>query len=219
MRAYRIMRSCRPHGAGHDSERFWQQAEVAPIVFFPWYQTGARWIAEARVLYDDEALYWRISTTGDHAIVGRYTKPNDPVCRDSCAEFFLQTSTQPGAGYLNFEINCVGTMLLFLGAGRHGRLPVGDELASQVSIRHSVVGPTKAEAHGDDAWHVEASVPLDVLAEMTGCPRPARGTEWRGNFYRCADDSSNPQWSCWNLVETDDPDFHRPEYFGRLLFG
>ena len=45
------------------------------------------------------------------------------------------------------------------------------------------------------------------------------GSEWRGDMYRCADGTSNPLYNCWSPIGTATPDYHRPEYFGRLIFG
>ena len=219
MKTYTINRARLACTPAQDAGDFWSQADVANLDFFPWYQAGAKWSAEARVLYDNERLYWRIATSGDHDIVAQRTRPNEPVSLDSCAEFFLQPGQQPGVGYFNFEINCVGAMLLAHGTGRHGRVFLPSHVAQQVRIRHSMPGPTKQRAPGDDSWHIEATVPLRALADYAKVPLPSSGAEWQGNFYRCADDSSNPQWSCWNLIEIETPDFHRPEFFGRLLFG
>ena len=38
----------------------------------------------------------------------------------------------------------------------------------------------------------------------------------RGNFYKCGDLTATPHWGSWNPVGTGAPDFHRPEYFGKM---
>ncbi|MGH2565575.1 MAG: carbohydrate-binding family 9-like protein, partial [Ginsengibacter sp.] len=38
------------------------------------------------------------------------------------------------------------------------------------------------------------------------------------NFYKCGDKLPKPHFLTWNTVETEDPDFHAPEYFGSMEF-
>jgi hypothetical protein len=38
----------------------------------------------------------------------------------------------------------------------------------------------------------------------------------RGNFFKCADESSHPEWASWSPV--DRLDFHRPHCFGTIRF-
>ena len=38
------------------------------------------------------------------------------------------------------------------------------------------------------------------------------------NFYKCGDKQVEPHYLSWNPVLTDNPDFHRPEYFGKVIF-
>ena len=47
---------------------------------------------------------------------------------------------------------------------------------------------------------------------------PTEDTLWRANVYKCADKSSHPHWLTWNRVDRVKPDFHRPEFFGTLVF-
>lgn len=217
MKIYYVRRASAPYEEGDPEGRFWSRAEVAKVDEFPWYESGERWRAEARLLYDDEHLYFRMDSWDRH-IVGLHTEPNQPVYLDSCAELFIKPGTAPELGYFNFEINCVGTMLLAFGTGRAGRVFVTPELARQVHIWHSIPGPVKYETAEDRFWAVEAVIPFAVMRAYTELLPPMPGSEWRGNFQRCADGSSNPQWSCWNRIETERPDFHRPEFFGRLVF-
>ena len=43
-----------------------------------------------------------------------HRRTNDPVCKDSCLEAFLNFKPQsPESGYLNFEANALGTQLCY----------------------------------------------------------------------------------------------------------
>ena len=71
----------------------------------------------------------------------------DPVCTDSCVEFFVQP--KPNRGYLNFEINAGGTLLLHYVTdptpgpnGFRGCEPVPWELGQKVRIASSLPAQT-----------------------------------------------------------------------------
>ena len=38
-----------------------------------------------------------------------------------------------------------------------------------------------------------------------------------GNFYKCGDATLLPHYLSWSQIDTEQPDFHRPEFFGELL--
>lgn len=48
-------------------------------------------------------------------------KANGPVYLDSCLEAFVMFYPQYTEGYINFEMNALGTLLLQFGEGRHDR--------------------------------------------------------------------------------------------------
>ena len=222
METYTIHRATLPWDPGgtaaDGAAAFWAGAQEAAVGQFPWYTGGEKWQAVAQLLYDDQRLYARMVSRGDHHIVAAHTQPNQSVYMDSCGEFFLQPGADPALGYFNVEINCVGTMLMAHGHQRHGRVFLRPELTEQVIIWTSVPGPVKHASPDDDAWEIQVAIPYAVLRAHVAFPTPAPGSEWRGNFYRCAEGTPNPQYSCWSPIGTDAPDYHRPEYFGRLLF-
>ena len=39
------------------------------------------------------------------------------------------------------------------------------------------------------------------------------------NFYKCGDLTVNKHYLAWQPVGTERPDYHRPEYFGPMVFG
>lgn len=198
----------------------WNKADAAPIASYVWARPAdpPRPDAEARLLYTSTQLYVRFEVRSP-TVIARALKPNELVCLDSCVEFFVAPD---GINYLNFETNCVGTLLLWIGPDRNNRRIVDLADAAMVKIattlpRGSAI-PEATPAPGD-GWRVEYSIPFDLLAKYTGRPAPESGTIWRANFYYCADNlPPAPQWGSWNPVNCPAPDFHRPEYFGELQF-
>ncbi|NLS79637.1 MAG: hypothetical protein GXY76_20510 [Chloroflexi bacterium] len=218
MNTYIVRKARLPYDPEVNNQQFWDVADKAQVDVYRWYQSGEKWEAFAQLLYDADKLYFRMVSRNDHQIVAVSSQPNQPVYKDSCGELFISPGPDVSIGYFNFEINCVGAMLLAFGTGRQGREFLRPELARQVAVWHSVPGPTKAPSADDCCWEIQAAIPLAVLRAYVGFATPKLGDVWRANFQRCADGSANPQWATWNPIETPQADFHRPEFFGQLLF-
>ena len=58
---------------------------------------------------------------------------------------------------------------------------------------------------------------FEVLDKLFGKVDYVSGYTFKGNFYKCGDETDYPHFGMWNPVGTEKPDFHRPEYFGELI--
>jgi hypothetical protein len=199
----------------------WQQAEDARIDQYHAASSGHRPVARARLLYDDAHLYLRFRVE-DRYVVARHTRFQDPVWRDSCVEFFVQP--RPSSGYFNFEINCGGALLCSYiedptrtpdGFAKFTRL--GPEHGERIRITHSLPPVVAPEQTGPVVWHIACQIPLAVLEAYTGPLGSPAGQAWRGNFYKCADDSSHPHWASWAPIG-EALNFHQPGCFAPLRF-
>ncbi len=173
---------------------------------------------EFKAAYDDAALFliFRVEDRFVRAVAGAH---QDPVCRDSCVEFFFSPGTDVDGGYFNLEMNCGGTMLFhFQRVPRKDPQPMPESACRRVSIAHSMPARVDPELPGPVTWVVEYRLPLEVLAGYREVAKPAPGVEWRANFYKCADDTSHPHWLTWAPVSRPKPDFHVPDSFGVLEF-
>jgi hypothetical protein len=177
----------------------------------------ARFLVE----YEDAGLYvsFRVS---DRYVICRNTEPQSPVCKDSCVEAFLQP--KPDAGYLNFEVNCGGTMLLYYVTDAtkfrtpvKGFKPVAAELLAKVRIEHSMPRQILDEIGTPVEWSVDYFVPNEVFEAHVGALGPPGVRMWRGNFFKCADSSSHPHWGSWSPIGQA-LNFHVPEYFAPIHF-
>lgn len=112
---------------------------------------------------------------------------------------------------MNMEMNARGTLLSCLGTDRHARVPVRDITGGSIPDVRGEILP--------DRWSVTAGIPATLLGKVYGSD-PAvftPGYSFRGNFYKCGDETAVPHYGMWNPVCTDKPDFHRPEYFGDFV--
>lgn len=134
-----------------------------------------------------------------------FTQPDDPVCKDSCMEMFLDCFPElPEYGYLNVEMNAAGNMRCGFGTDRHHRQLVREKGLAQ---------PERKITFGEGYWQVECLVSEALLEKLYERPCTfAPGHEMRGNFYKCGDETQHPHWASWSKVER--LDFHTPEFFG-----
>ncbi|MEI3342563.1 MAG: carbohydrate-binding family 9-like protein [Coprobacter fastidiosus] len=70
------------------------------------------------------------------------------------------------------------------------------------------------EMQGIFAWELLVSIPFDLI----GVNPESLPEKLYANFYKCADNSSLPHYLSWSPIETENPDFHRPEFFGEIYF-
>ncbi|MCY2924024.1 MAG: carbohydrate-binding family 9-like protein [Planctomycetota bacterium] len=172
---------------------------------------------QAKVAYDDEYLYviWRVEDNFVRAVA---TKNMGRVWCDSAVEFFFTPCAEPRKnGYYNLETNCIGRMMF---ASNVPGVPNGVTPAEleQVVIASSLKGPIDPEIAKPTTWTLEYKIPFSVVAKHSKFERPGPGVHWYGNFYKCADETSQPHWLTWSPVTWPQPSFHRPEFFGTLAF-
>ena len=121
---------------------------------------------------------------------------------DSCVEVFLQNPANP-AEYFNFETTSRGFILAARGTGRENRqtLPLEDV----AKINRTMTAPSIM----DDS--ISWSMSIEIPAEIFGIKEFKESL--RGNLYKCADKANTPHYLSAFPIETERPDFHRPEFF------
>jgi len=222
-RIYRIRRAEEPpEFTGNWSQGVWADVQPLRVRHFHAASSEHRPITEAKLLFDDEHLYvfFRVQDRYVRAVAGRF---QGPVWADSCAEAFLQP--RESRGYFNFEMNCGGTLLLYhirdprrTPEGFADFTPVAAEQAAKMRIYHSLPARVDPEIGEPVEWRLEYSIPLSLFEAYVGeAPRPA-GERWRGNFYKCGDETSHPHWASWSPIG-EELNFHCPQHFGILEFG
>jgi hypothetical protein len=142
-----------------------------------------------------------------------YSKDQEPVNEDSCVEFFCKV---PGNDkYMNFEFNCIGTCKASKRIARNVDVtPFSKEELSMIKRYPSLGRRAFNEMEGMFEWEVTVKIPLRIMGiDPDNLPQNITG-----NFYKCADGTDSKHYVTWNPVKTDIPDFHRPEFFGELIF-
>ena len=183
-------------------------AETLRVADFRW-QRGYEPRTLARAVYvknDGFLIRMECAESEPRAL---YTEPDDQVHRDSCMECFINFAPETDARYINLEANANGALHCKFGAGRSDR----------VSLRALGLPLPTVEAYvGDTGWMLDFFVPLGCVAALYGRGEFSDGAVFRANFYKCGDETALPHYGMWSGVDTPQPDFHRPEYFGELVF-
>lgn len=148
-------------------------------------------------------------------ILAQFSEANSATHRDSCVEFFIDP-LQDG-NYYNFEFNCIGTTHLAYGPGRGERQFVDKEvIENYIKTSSSLGNQPFEEKTGNHQWEMTVLIPEEVWTFTKDIN--LKGLTSKANFYKCGDDTSKPHYVTWNAVRTERPDYHRPEFFGTLVF-
>ncbi len=200
----------------------WSTARTVKIDHFHPASSSHRPQTEARVLYDNDGLYVSFRSH-DQYVRCVHTTYQSRVSQDSCVEFFVQP--QSNRGYFNFEVNCGGTMLLFYiedptrvdGALFRKYQEVSPDIARDVRMYHSLPQNIPAEIQEPTEWRVSWFIPFSMMERFVGpIAKPPLG-QWRGNFFKCGDETSHPHWASWAPIG-EQLRFHQPDCFGNLEF-
>jgi len=173
---------------------------------------------KAKMIYDENNLYV-IFQVHDKFVRCLTKDINGPVWEDSCCEFFFAPDSVSPEKYFNLEMNCGGTPLLFYNLvprKESKRLDIED--IKKIEIAHSLPQIIDPEMSDQVDWTLEYRIPIAMLKKYASVTHPRKGVEWRANFYKIAENNSNPHYITWSVIENDKPDFHKPNFFGTLRF-
>lgn len=178
-------------------------AEVALVDKFVW-DSDYMPKTEARLIYVENKGFALRMECEEKDPKATYYNFYDPVYKDSCLEMFL---TLDGVRYMNIEMNANGASLMAIGAGRKERTHI-DKIMTPPAVK---AGNT------ENGWFAEVYLTIDEVKILYPTFKFEKGARFRGNFYKCGDETQIPHHGMWSPVGTEKPDFHRPEYFGDFV--
>jgi len=140
---------------------------------------------------------------------------NQMVCEDSCVEFFV--SPDDDGIYYNFEFNPIGTCLLGKGSGRADSKVLDPSYIDKIRRFGSYGNMPFSKLGGErHRWTLVMAIPLEAFAGKN--IGSLSGKRFKANFYKCGDTLDEMHFLSWQPVKTEKPDFHRPEFFGEIVF-
>ena len=178
----------------------WEKAEYAALDCV-WEGVASPYETKAQLMHTDDGITVRL-ITNEWPLEITAMKPNESVCIDSCLEFFFIPNTDDEK-YINVEMNPVGTSLVCIGPGRAARERL--DFFSDIKVQ-TLIEPMRG-------WTVMLHIPYAFLHKhYSHCDKVIRA-----NFYKCGNNTVIPHYCTWNKVETPAPDYHRPEFFGKII--
>ncbi len=172
----------------------------------------------SKMMYDNENLYI-IFCVQDRYVRCITNEINGPVWEDACVEFFFSPDISFPERYFNLEVNCGGTPLMHYNIIPNMKIiPLEVKDIKMVEIAHSMPRLIDPEITEPVTWTVEYRIPVRMLEKYSRVIYPEPGISWKANFYKIAENSSNPHYLTWSEVQNPTPDFHLPQYFGVINF-
>lgn len=165
-----------------------------------------------RIGHVNNEIWLKYYITEKH-ILAKETHTNGEVYKDSCVEFFVSFD---GKNYYNCEFNCIGTTHLAYGPGRNNRTFVDPKIIKKIEIESSLGNQPFEERNGNFEWEMMIRIPVVCFAFDN--IKSLKDLKATANFYKCGDGTSEPHYVTWNPIETENPDYHCPEYFGKVEF-
>ena len=201
---------------GRLDEPAWVGAPDVGAFVFPWYESGKKEQTVAKLLWDDDNLYAAFICEDAH-IYADHTERDSAVWEDDTVEVFTAPDPDRTQMYFNLEMNVLGIFLdQFHPEGPD--VPVEGEWDGEgIRISTTVVGTLNDDNDEDAYWILEAAIPFRNFKEVAKHTPPEPGDEWRLNLNRLGG-KTNPQYSQWSPSQTDHPQFHSPDDFGRVTF-
>lgn len=184
-----------------------------PLAEQPWREYPYKPACAFAIAHADDCIFLKYKVIEKHlrAVHGR---SNEDVYKDSCVEFFF--SPDGNDHYYNLEFNCIGTCKAAYGpSDRQKRRDLSDALIDRIQ-RASWMRRGNAVANGLVNWELSMLIPVEVFEHHSHLS--LKGLKATANFYKCGDELPEPHFIAWNGIKTPKPDYHRPDFFGKIDF-
>lgn len=165
-----------------------------------------------KMAYCKDSIFLKFYVSEDN-ILANVTKINGDVCTDSCVEFFISLGRDKT--YYNFELNCVGVPHVEYGQ-KGKRIQVDPEVVKLIKVKSSLGDKPFGEKRGGHRWELMIVIPKACFCFDKDLV--LKGLTANANFYKCGDKTSVRHYLTWNPVNTPNPDFHQPDFYGHLSF-
>ena len=184
----------------------WEEIEKAEISNYSWVESR-HFECFAKLVYVKDHGFICKMLCAERDPYAACTKDGEPVWEDSAMEFFF--SFESGK-YINLETNSLGARIQQFSSFPRECLSVFNRISEGFKVNAS------REA---EYWTLEIDLPLEKLQlffPAVAAEKIIPGYEFTGNFYKIGV-TQEEHYGMWNEVKTESPDFHRPDYFGKLI--
>ena len=189
-----------------------QQMESLPwqdIAHVNWSEFPYKPDVKFQIAHDNQCIFIHYAVQ-EEFLKAQYVRINEAVWEDSCVEFFV--SFDDRATYYNLEFNVVGTGLIGMGGRvKSERMRLEKDTVAKVSTLSNVVN-----IRGKKKWNIILMIPTDVFIHSE--VKSLSGLTAYGNFFKCGDGLPTPHFLSWSKIDHPKPNFHLPDFFGKITF-
>ena len=185
-------------------------APFYPVACVNWPEYPYKPDVSVRLDLADDAfcIDYRVS---EQAVLARYDQDGDRVWTDSCVECFIRPADSDV--YYNIECSCIATLLIARGNSREGREPLPADALSTVERTASLGRQPFGLLNQPTSWTLSLRIPFAVFGDDA---RMFCADSLRFNVYKCGDDLPTPHFVSLFPIPIQEPNFHRPDFFGTL---
>ncbi|HPN37049.1 MAG TPA: carbohydrate-binding family 9-like protein [Melioribacteraceae bacterium] len=202
-----------------NNNKIWEETEVISLCNYMGDRPGYFPNVFVKLRYDKNNIYV-LFMVKEKNVIAVSKNHFDPVFEDSCVEFFFSPDIYDPEAYFNLEVNCSGKVLFGYRKNKSQKsIRISIEDINSLEVNSTFKNKTINEEIKEEIdWFVSYKIPFSLIEKYSNKPMGNLKNNWRVNFYKCADKSSNPHWLTWNKVINPVPNFHLPEHFGELVF-
>lgn len=129
------------------------------------------------------------------------------IHEDSCVEFFAMFDPENSDKYINFEVNAIGTVKAAIRTCREDFQFLSQEDIESLNIKTEI---------SEEFWTVSYHISADLLEKLYPKFNVKKCNYIMANFYKCGNKTAVEHYLSLFEINCAKPDFHRPEYFGRI---
>lgn len=185
-----------------------EQAEKFELTHKLWGTEAYKPTVYAQLAYDEDAFTVRFTVDGESNPLRNKKEHLSYVHEDSCVEFFANFTPEKSTHYINFEVNSGGYMNVAFRSNRYDAAPLETS-----DIEAFCITP---ELH-ENYWTVTYKIGFDFIKKYYPTFDINTCEYITGNLYKCGDLTEMAHYVSYFKVETKEPDYHRPEYFGKFI--
>jgi hypothetical protein len=201
---------------GKLDETAWQKAAPVSEFQFPWFREGRKEQTVAKLVWNDDYLFVSFVCEDAH-IWADNTERDSPVYQDDCVELFTAPNPDKPVNYFNIEMNVRGAFLDQHRTNGPGQPDMPDWNGTGIRIATAIDGTLNNDSDTDRSWVLEAAIPFANFQTVARNTPPRPSDVWHLNLNRLGG-KTNVQHSQWSPGKTPRPNFHAPQYFGRVVF-
>lgn len=179
---------------------------------FPW---GGEYrpITQAMACYDDEGI-WICMQSYEKEIRSEITEINGEICTDSALELYIMPDPENSDIYFDIEFNPLGVAFYSYGPSRETQIDIEPRPKEYFKVETLICQDSNIGSY----WQIIYNIPFEFIYGYIPEAKIHKGVAARGNFFKCGDKTKYPHYIAWNNIVWPHPDFHRPEYFGTIIF-